>query len=269
MSKDVRIAIAGIAGKMGQAIAKRAAANNLQLKVVTLSPSQEATQTVSAMIGLPGYDFFPIHNLKDQQDAFDVLIDFTTPEATMHHVKLCAEFKKAIVIGTTGLDEQNLSVLKQYAKDIAIVFAPNMSRGVNITLSLLEKLTKMIGQEADIEIVEAHHRHKKDAPSGTALNMGNTIAKVLNKPLQEIASFERHGISEAGRDKKIGFSVIRAGDIVGEHTALFALAGERIEIKHVATSRDTFAEGALAAAQWLQAKAPGLYNMQDVLGLCS
>ncbi|MGE4349003.1 MAG: 4-hydroxy-tetrahydrodipicolinate reductase [Candidatus Berkiella sp.] len=267
MSQDVRIAIAGIAGKMGLAIAKRAAAHHLQLRVATLSPSQDATQTVGAMIALPGYDFFPIHHLEDQRDAFDVLIDFTTPEATLHHVKLCSELKKSIVIGTTGLDEQKQFALKQYAKEIAIVFAPNMSRGVNITLNLLEKLTQLIGHEADIEILEAHHRHKKDAPSGTALNMGESIAKELGKPLKELASFARHGISESGREKKIGFSVVRAGDIVGEHTAMFALSGERIEIKHVATSRDTFAEGALTAAQWIQDKAPGLYSMQDVLGL--
>ncbi|PCH95013.1 MAG: 4-hydroxy-tetrahydrodipicolinate reductase [Gammaproteobacteria bacterium] len=147
-----------------------------------------------------------------------------------------------------------------------MVLAANTSRGIQLCVEMLEKLTRAIGDEADIEIIEAHHRNKKDAPSGTALKLGDTVAKALGAELNDIASFQRNGISESGRDKKIGFSVIRAGDIVGEHTVMFSLPGERIEIKHIATSRQTFSEGALAAAKWVKDQKPGLYSMKDVLG---
>tara|TARA_R110002110_G_C13465969_1_gene719116 strand:+ start:8082 stop:8744 length:663 start_codon:yes stop_codon:yes gene_type:complete len=198
-------------------------------------------------------------------NQFDVMIDFTAPEATLSHLETCQQAGKAIVIGTTGFTTEQLDKIKNYSQDIPIVLAANTSRGIQLCVEMLEKLTHAVGEEADIEIIEAHHRHKKDAPSGTALKLGDAVAKSLGAELQDIASFERHGISETGRDKKIGFSVIRAGDIVGEHTTLFTLPGERIEIKHIATSRKTFAEGALAAAKWLKNQKPGLYSMKDVL----
>lgn len=264
----LRLAVAGIQGKMGMDIAKLASkAKELTLTVATISPNKSADLSVSEMIGVPGFDFFPTNDLEKEIEKFDVLIDFSSVTASLQNLKLCLAHKKAIVIGTTGFSEDQLNQIKQAAQTIPVVFASNMSRGINLILNLLKQLTALIGQEADIEIIEAHHRHKKDAPSGTALTMGETIADTLGEPLDNIASYERKGYCDLGRDEKIGFSVVRAGDIVGEHTAIFALPDERIEIKHIASSRSTFSQGALVAARWIHDKAPGLYSMQDVLGI--
>ena len=269
MSEIVSIAIACITGKMGMNLAHTAINTKfVKLTAATVSPNNESPKTIGTLLGVAGYDFLPKQQLEKCINDFDVLIDFSHPDATLKQLKVCSEYNKAIVIGTTGFNANQLIELKAFSEQIPIVFASNMSRGVNISLNLIKQLTKLIGHEADIEIIEAHHRHKKDAPSGTALTMGEMVANALgDEPLSDIASFGRNGLSESGRDKKIGFSAIRAGDIVGEHTVMFALPGETIEIKHVANSRTTFSEGALTAAVWLKDKRPGLYNMQDVLGL--
>ena len=200
-------------------------------------------------------------------EDFDVLIDFTRPEATLNALSICQNAGKAMVIGTTGFSDEALKIIDQASSDIPIVFAPNMSVGVNLTLKLLETTAKVIGTDSNIEIVEAHHRHKVDAPSGTALKMGEVIANALGRNLSECAVYGREG-TEQPRDKQtIGFSSIRGGDVVGEHSVTFFMEGERVEITHKASSRMTYANGAIKACQWLTNKANGLYSMQDVLDL--
>jgi 4-hydroxy-tetrahydrodipicolinate reductase len=200
-------------------------------------------------------------------DEFDVLIDFTCPEASMASIEQCRRAGKKIVIGTTGFNEKQKTEIAKASEDIAIVLAPNFSVGVNLTLKLLEMTAKVMGDYTDIEVIEAHHRHKVDAPSGTALRMGEVIAKTLGRDLKDCAIYGREGHTGERDRKTIGFSTIRAGDIVGEHTVMFADEGERIEITHKASSRMTFANGAVRAAVWLADKDRGLYDMQDVLGL--
>jgi 4-hydroxy-tetrahydrodipicolinate reductase len=204
----------------------------------------------------------------DQAGAdFDVVIDFTRPEASMHHLALCRARGKRLVLGTTGLSPQQRARVSEAGGDIAIVMAPNMSVGVNLCFKLLETAARVLGDEVDIEVIEAHHRHKADAPSGTALRMGEVVAEALGRDLQDCAVYGRQGhTGERGR-KTIGFASIRAGDIVGEHTVLFAGPGERVEITHKASSRMTFAKGALRAASWLMGRPRGLFDMRDVLGL--
>ncbi len=200
-------------------------------------------------------------------DDFDVLIDFTTPEATLQHLALCQQNRKAMVIGTTGFSELQHQRIANSGETIPIVFAPNMSIGVNLCFNLLEQAARVLGDDVDIEIIEAHHRHKKDAPSGTALKMGEIVAQTLDRNLQQVALYGREGMGEERDRKTIGFSTVRAGDIVGDHTVIFAGLGERVEITHKASSRMTFAIGAVRAANWIADKDPGLYSMRDVLNL--
>ncbi|WP_412972882.1 4-hydroxy-tetrahydrodipicolinate reductase [Glaciecola sp. MF2-115] len=200
-------------------------------------------------------------------DIADVIIDFTLPEALKANLEWCVKNKKAIVIGTTGLSSEYLGLIDEAAKSIPVVFAANYSVGVNLLLSLARKTSAVMGQDADIEIVEAHHRYKKDAPSGTAVAIGEVIAEELGRDLSKCAVYGRQGDTGERDQQTIGFSTIRAGDIVGEHTAIFATIGERIELTHKASSRLTFANGALTAAIWLKNKPAGLYSMQQVLNL--
>jgi 4-hydroxy-tetrahydrodipicolinate reductase len=207
------------------------------------------------------------HSLTKVVDDFDVVIDFTGPEATMIHLDICREHGKKMVIGTTGLNDEQKARIDAAAKDIGIVFAPNMSVGVNLCFKLLELAARVMGEGADIEIIEAHHRHKVDAPSGTALRMGEVVAETLGRDLKEVAVYGREGQTGARDPKTIGFETIRAGDVVGEHTVWFATEGERVEIVHKASSRMTFANGAARAAAWLEGKTNGRFDMQDVLDL--
>jgi 4-hydroxy-tetrahydrodipicolinate reductase len=195
------------------------------------------------------------------------LIDFTRPEGTLKHLEYCAANGIAMVIGTTGFDDAGKAAIRAAAEKTAIVFAPNMSVGVNVTLKLLEMAAKSFAEGYDIEIVEAHHRHKVDAPSGTALKMGEVIADALGRDLKQCAVYGREGVTGERDPSTIGFATIRGGDIVGDHTVLFAGDGERIEISHKSSSRVTYAHGALRAARFLAGKANGLYDMQDVLAL--
>ncbi|MBF7072537.1 4-hydroxy-tetrahydrodipicolinate reductase [Glaciecola sp. MH2013] len=204
---------------------------------------------------------------KQPSDIADVIVDFTLPQALQANLDWCVQHNKPIVIGTTGLSEQLLSAIDTAAKSIPIVFAANYSVGVNLLLSLVRQTSAVMGDIADIEIVEAHHRFKKDAPSGTAMAIGEAIADELDRDLNSCAVYGREGDTGEREHQTIGFSTIRAGDIVGEHTAIFATIGERIELTHKASSRLTFANGALRAAIWLKTKPPGLYTMQNVLGL--
>ncbi len=197
----------------------------------------------------------------------DVLIDFTRPEGTLAHLAVCRAAGVKMVIGTTGFSGEEKATLKAASQDIAIVLAPNMSVGVNVTFKLLEIAAKVLNEGYDVEIIEAHHRHKIDAPSGTALRMGEVVAEALHRDLEKVAVYGREGLTGERQADTIGFSTIRGGDIVGEHTAMFAGTGERVEIVHKATSRMTFAMGALRASRFLAHKKNGLFDMQDVLSL--
>ncbi len=197
----------------------------------------------------------------------DVLIDFTRPEGTLHHLAACRKHGVKAVIGTTGFSAEQKRDITAAAQDIAVVFAPNMSIGVNVTLKLIELAARTLGESYDIEIIEAHHKLKVDAPSGTALMMGEVAAGAMGKKLDDIGVFGRHGVIGERRPGTIGFSAIRGGDIIGDHTVLFAGTGERIEISHKSASRANYAQGAILAALFLAGKKTGLYDMQDVLGL--
>jgi 4-hydroxy-tetrahydrodipicolinate reductase len=198
---------------------------------------------------------------------FDVLVDFTRPEATLGYLEACRQAGKKHVIGTTGFDAAAKGRIAAAARDVAVVFAPNMSVGVNLCLKLLDTAARVLGDEVDIEVIEAHHRHKVDAPSGTALRMGEVVAAALGRDLRDCAVYGREGVTGERSRATIGFATVRGGDIVGDHTVLFAGDGERVEITHKASSRTTFARGALRAARWLADRDTGLYDMQDVLGL--
>jgi 4-hydroxy-tetrahydrodipicolinate reductase len=197
----------------------------------------------------------------------EFLIDFTRPEGTMAHLAVAQKTGSKMIIGTTGLSPEQIDSLKKASANLAIVFAPNMSVGVNATFKLLEIAAKMLNEGYDIEIVEAHHRHKVDAPSGTALRMGEVIADALGEKLDDVAVYAREGHTGERKAGSIGFATIRGGDIVGDHTVLFAGEGERIEISHKSSSRQSYAQGSLRAARFLQGQSSGLYDMQDVLGL--
>ena len=242
----IKIAVVGASGRMGQTIIESINQNDKVTLGATLDKGDD---------------------LASVADQFDVLIDFTRPEATLDYLKACQKLNKSIVIGTTGFDDAGLEAINNAAKQISVVFAPNMSVGVNLTLKLLDMAAKVIGPDSDIEIVEAHHRHKVDAPSGTALKMGEVVANALGRDLSTCAVYGREGIEEPRDRQTIGFSTIRGGDVVGEHTVSFFMEGERVEITHKASSRSTFANGAVRAASWLNDKSAGLYNMQNVLDL--
>jgi len=267
----IRVAVVGASGRMGLCLIKATElAKNVQLNVaVSRVGSASIGRDVGEIVGIGKLDIKVLDNLSTALNQFDVLIDFTRPEPSMHYIELCRQAGKQIVIGTTGYSEEQKALIAEAAKEIAIVLAPNMSVGVNLSLKLLEMTAKVMGDYTDIEIIEAHHRHKVDAPSGTALRMGEVIADSLGRELKDCAIYGREGDMGERDRKTIGFSTIRAGDIVGEHTVMFADEGERMEITHKATSRMTFAKGAVRAAVWLQAQQKGLYDMQDVLGLKS
>ncbi|MEE8387121.1 MAG: 4-hydroxy-tetrahydrodipicolinate reductase [Acidiferrobacterales bacterium] len=263
----INIAIAGAAGRMGRTLIE--ACNNadgIQLAFAFERPGSPAVGRDTGELTGGDHSGIQIRSSLDNGN-YQVLIDFTRPDVTLGNLAHCVEMKKCIIIGTTGFDETGKQKIATAAKTIPVVFAPNMSVGVNVCLGLLQMAAKVLGEDSDIEVIEAHHRHKIDAPSGTALRMGEVIAKALGRDLQDCAVYGREGITGERDRKTIGFSTIRAGDIVGEHTVMFASEGERVEITHKASSRMTFAMGAMRAARWLSERNAGLYDMQDVLGL--
>ncbi|MDH5649450.1 MAG: 4-hydroxy-tetrahydrodipicolinate reductase [Gammaproteobacteria bacterium] len=263
----VNVAISGAAGRMGKVLIEAASiADGVRLSAAIERPGSSVLgQDAGVLAGLEKSGVLLVDDLVASE--FDVLIDFTRPEAALSNLAMCRQAGKRMVIGTTGFDEAGKKKIAEAARDTAIVFAPNMSVGVNLCFRLLELAADVLGQEVDIEILEAHHRHKVDAPSGTALKMGEVVARALGRDLNECAVYGREGISGERDRKTIGFATVRAGDIVGEHTVMFAGPGERVEITHKASSRMTFASGAMRAAVWLADKESGLYDMQDVLGL--
>ena len=264
-----QVAIAGAAGRMGRALMAAAQGrSDLAITVALEAPAHPALgQDAGILAGFGPLGLPLVDDLAAQLQRFAVLIEFTRPEPTLAHLELCRQHGKAMVIGTTGLDAAQRATVAAAARDIPIVLSPNMSVGVNLTLKLLEMAARVLGDTVDIEIIEAHHRHKVDAPSGTALRMGEVIASTLGRDLKTCAVYGREGQTGARDRHTIGFETIRAGDIVGDHTVLFAGEGERLEITHRATSRENFAQGALRAAAWLAGRPPGLYDMADVLGL--
>jgi len=264
-----RIAITGAAGRMGRTLIEAVnQADGLELgAALEHSGSSLLGSDAGELAGLGKLGIEIVSDLSAVTDNFDVLIDFTRPEATLANLEVCRTNNKRIIIGTTGFDDAGRAAINQAAEQIAIVFAPNMSVGVNLCFKLLDMAARVLGDEVDIEVIEAHHRHKVDAPSGTALRMGEVVAQALGRNLADCAVFGREGQTGERDRKTIGFETIRAGDIVGDHTVMFADEGERIEITHKASSRMTFAKGAIRAASWLMTHQQGQFDMQDVLGL--
>ena len=265
----VKLGINGTSGRMGTTLIQACAeTNNVELGAAFEIASSKAIGVDAGEIAGIGKTGINISSdLSKCVSEFDVLIDFTVPECTMQSLSVCENQNKAMVIGTTGLDESQKQQLLDASKEISIVFAPNMSVGVNACLKLLQIAATTLGDDYDVEIIEAHHRHKVDAPSGTALRMGEVVADSLGRDLQKCAVYGRQGYTGERDPKTIGFETIRAGDIVGDHTVMFSGIGERVEITHKATSRMTFAKGAMRAATWVAAQEPGLYDMQSVLGV--
>jgi len=264
----VKIAILGCSGRMGRNLIQAAYEHeNIEL----VGGSVRATSSfvgfdLGELSGIGAIGLKASTSLTALVSA-DVFIDFTSIETTLENIKWCQQNNKALVIGTTGFSHEQVQLIEESAKIIPVVLAPNTSVGVNLMFKLLEITAKAIGDHTDIEIFEAHHRFKKDAPSGTAMKMGQVIADVLDRDIDKVAVYGREGIMVERSKDTIGFATIRAGDIVGEHTAFFADLGERIEITHKASSRMTFALGAMRAALWLSETKAGFYDMQDVLGL--
>ena len=264
-----RIAVMGAAGRMGKTL----------IEAVQQAPGAGLTAAVdrpdSTLVGADAGELAAIGrigvplsgDLDRVVDEFDVLIDFTHPTVTLKNLAFCRKHNKAMIIGTTGFSVEEKELLAEAGKDIPIVFAANFSVGVNLCQKLLDTAARVLGDDVDIEITETHHRHKVDAPSGTAVRMGEVIADALGRDLKKVAVYGREGQTGARDRETIGFATVRAGDIVGDHTVLFAADGERVEITHKASSRMTFAKGAVRAALWLDGREPGLYDMQDVLDL--
>jgi len=265
----IRVAVVGAAGRMGKALIEVVdQAGDLELGAATEHvKSSLIGSDAGGLAGLGRTGVKLVDDLTLVADDFDIVIDFTRPDATLRHLAVCRANGKKMVIGTTGFSDAQKAELSSAAQEIGIVFAPNMSVGVNLCLKLLDMAARVMGDDVDIEVVEAHHRHKIDAPSGTALRMGEVVAAALGRDLKTCAVYGREGVTGERDRKTIGFETIRAGDIVGEHTVMFADIGERVEITHKASSRMTFANGAVRAARWISQRDGGLYDMQDVLGL--
>jgi 4-hydroxy-tetrahydrodipicolinate reductase len=247
-STPIKVAIAGASGRMGKML----------IEAVLAAPDLVLSAALDQVNS-------PL--LAQAMAVSDVLIDFTRPEGTLAHLAVCQQLGKKIIIGTTGFDELGKAAIAKAAQSTAVVFSANMSVGVNVTFKLLELAALHLGQDYDIEIFEAHHKHKVDAPSGTALAMGEAVAGAMNQSLADIADWARHGHTGAREKGRIGFSVMRGGDVIGDHTVYFAGEGERVEITHRSSSRATYAQGSLKAVRFLAGQSTGLFNMRDVLGL--
>ncbi|MBE9528397.1 MAG: 4-hydroxy-tetrahydrodipicolinate reductase [Proteobacteria bacterium] len=265
----VNIAVTGAAGRMGMAITNAVQSNSMIKFVGALE--REGSPMVGHDAGeVAGAGHAGVRITDNRDIAFgeaDVVIDFTAPESTIKNIEECVHLDKAIVIGTTGLSHHQRDHIKELGAKVRMVMAPNMSVGVNLLFKLVHDAVMKVGHDYDIEIIEAHHRHKKDAPSGTAIRISEVVADALGSNLEDVAVYERRGIIGERQPGEIGIQTIRAGDIVGDHTVILAGPGERIEITHKASSRQNFAVGAVKAALWIVDKANGQYDMQDVLGL--
>lgn len=268
-SMKLRIAVAGASGRMGKMLIEAVLASTDCELVAALVPAEEGLigEDAGAFLGKTTGVVVTcdVRETLAKSDA-QVLIDFTRPEGTLSHLRVCHDLGVKMVVGTTGFSEEQKSLFAVAAQDIAIVLSPNMSVGVNVTYKLLELGAKALQADYDIEIVEMHHRHKVDAPSGTALQMGRVIAGALGSSLDDVAVYERYGHTGERKKGSIGFATLRGGDVVGDHTVIFAGTGERIEVSHKSSSRATYAQGSLRAVRFLAGHDSGLYDMQDVLG---
>ena len=264
----LKIAVVGATGRMGrmiiEAVLKDEAAE--LAAAIDLPGNPTIGKPVGELVGMP-CEVRVTSDVEAGIATADCLIDFTRPEGTLDHLAICRRHKVAMVIGTTGLDDEAKQTIAEAARDISVVFAPNMSVGVNVVFKLLDMASRILSQGYDIEIVEAHHRMKVDAPSGTALRMGEVIAAALGRDLKECAIYGREGVTGVRDASTIGFATVRGGDIVGDHTAMYCGIGERVEISHKAGSRMPYALGALRAARFIAGRQNGLFDMQDVLGL--
>ena len=263
------IGVVGCGGRMGRMILAAARANpDCRLIGGTEAPGSPILgKDLGELIGAEPCDAVVLDDPLALFAKADAVIDFTTPEATLRHAELAAQAKVALVIGTTGLSDAQITRIEKAAVHTPIVLAPNMSLGVNLLLALVERVAATLGPDYDIEILEMHHRHKVDAPSGTALALGRAAAAGRGVALDQVAQKVREGITGPRPPGAIGFATLRGGDVAGEHSVLFACEGERVELAHKASSREVFARGALRAALWTRDKDPGLYSMKDVLGL--
>ena len=265
----IRIAINGAAGRMGRTLVEAVAENPVTaLHAAIERPDSTLLGADTGELAALGRNGVVLVGSLDEVIAdFDVLIDFSSPAAAVANAQVCAAAGRAIVIGTTGLDAAQSGAIDEAARSVPICMASNFSTGVNLCFKLLDIAARVLGDSVDVEVIEAHHRHKVDAPSGTALSMGKVVANALGRDLAKVAVYAREGQTGKRDREAIGFATIRAGDIVGDHTVLFAADGERVEITHRASSRMSFARGAVRAAAWLYQRSPGLYDMQDVLDL--
>ena len=266
---STRIAVTGAAGRMGKMLIETIVnTEGLALgAAIERNDSSLIGADAGEVSGLGKIGIKITGNLADALDNFDVVIDFTSPKVTLANLKTCSAASKAIVIGTTGFSADEKAIFNESIAGIPVCFASNFSTGVNACFKLLEMAAKVLGEDSDIEIIEAHHRHKVDSPSGTALSMGEVVAGALGRDLNEVAVYGREGQDGPRERETIGFATVRGGDVVGEHTVAFLADGERVEITHKASSRMAFSRGAVRAAKWLASQPAGLYNMQDVLDI--
>jgi 4-hydroxy-tetrahydrodipicolinate reductase len=265
----VKAIVSGVAGRMGGRIVHlMEGVEGLSLTGAVESPGHAALgKDVGEVVGLPRQGIPVVDSLSQLLPQAEVVIEFTHPEPSLSHLHEVADAGKAMVLGTTGFSPPQIAEIHALASRAHLVFAPNMSVGVNLMFKVVADIARVLGEGYDVEIVEAHHRLKKDAPSGTAIKLGQVIAHALGRELEKAGVYCRHGIIGERTKEEIGIQTVRAGDIVGEHTVVFGGIGERLEIIHRAHSRDNFARGAVRAAQWIVTQPPGLYDMQDVLGL--
>jgi 4-hydroxy-tetrahydrodipicolinate reductase len=265
----IKVIVAGAAGRMGGRLVcllKESAALTLA-GAVESKGHPSVGEDAGEIAGCGRTEVAIKDDLSALMDRGEVVIDFSAPAATLEHLRIVAQHRRAMVIGTTGFSPQELAELRSLAKSIPCVFSPNMSVGVNVIFKAIAEMARTFGEDYDIEVIEAHHRLKKDAPSGTALKIAEVLAKAVNRDLDQVGVYARKGLIGERKRGEIGIQTIRAGDIVGDHTVLFGGMGERIEVTHRVQSRDTFARGALRAARWVVRQPPGLYDMMDVLGL--
>ncbi len=265
----INVTVAGAAGRMGKRISALCIGHE-EIKLVGAverKGHEYIGEDLGRVLGLSPIGVTITDNLEDLIDKTDVVVDFTMPQSTLHNLRIVSDASKAAVVGTTGFTKEERAQIMAFTERFPCVMAPNMSVGVNLLLKVLADVAKVLGDDYDVEIMEAHHRLKKDAPSGTALRMAEVIAGALGRNLDEVAVYSRKGLIGERSKKEIGIQCLRAADIVGEHMVMFATEGERIEIIHRASSRDTFAKGAIRAVLWVYGRPPGLYDMMDVLGL--